>query len=510
MAIQLFNTMTGKKEPLTPLHPPQVSVYICGVTVYDLCHAGHARVYAVFDVIFRHLKRRGFEVKVVRNFTDVDDKIINSANKKGMPAQELSERMIREFHTDMGALKVAPVDVEPKVTTHMPEIVEFIEGLIKTGHAYAVDGVGAGKDVYYSVRAFPEYLKLSKRNFDELKAGGSERVDVDERKRDPFDFALWKSAKPGEPHWSSPWGEGRPGWHIECSAMCRKHVGDTVDIHAGGRDLIFPHHENEIAQSEALTGKPLARHWLHNGFLTIDKEKMSKSVGNFFTIRDVLAKVSPDALRYFLLGTHYRSPIDFSDVILDESDRRVEALYETRRRSNELMAATPPEAVDYVAISKGTKAEPLVGAGVGVLFDEAMDDDFNTARALGVVADAMRLSNAICDAKEAELLGKKLSPRQRSGFLQSLWGDLGGLLQVLGVIDEDPDTYLRTVRDRRCLQRGIDPGWVEGRLTARADAKAAKDFAAADGVRQELLARGVVVKDTPLGTRWSVEEKAPG
>ena len=512
MTIQIYNTLTGKKEPFTPMSPPHVGVYVCGVTVYDLCHIGHARAYVSFDVAMRHLRRRGFDVKVVRNFTDVDDKIIKRANELGVPASDVSNRFIAEFYKDMGALKIAPVQVEPRVTTHMEEIVTFVAGLVEKGVGYEVEGVGGARDVYYAVKSFPTYLQLSKRSLDELQSGA--RVDVDERKRDPLDFALWKSAKPGEPSWDSPWGKGRPGWHIECSAMSRKHLGDTLDIHAGGRDLIFPHHENEIAQSEALTGKPFANLWMHNGFVNINDEKMSKSLGNFFTIRDVLAKLSADALRYFLLSTHYRSPINFSDNLLDEAERRVEALYESRLRAQQFVATTKAEAgPGYQEVVKGTKAEPLVGRGIGVAFDEAMDDDFNTARALGVVADAVRLSNAVAEAKEKELLGRKLSPGGRSTLLASLWEDLAGergVLRTLAVVDDDPETYLGVLRARRCQKKGIDPAWVEDQVQARVDAKGRKDFAAADAIRGALKERCVVLSDGPTGTRWTVTDTVAG
>ncbi|MEW5853494.1 MAG: cysteine--tRNA ligase [Myxococcota bacterium] len=507
MAVQIFNTLTGNKEPLPP-PPTHLSLYVCGVTPYDYSHVGHARVYVAFDVVVRHLRRRGYTVKVVRNFTDVDDKIIKRGNELGVPAVEVANKFIDAFYEDMGRLKVKPVDAEPRVTTHIEEIITFVKGLVDKGIAYEVEGVGGARDVYYAVKKFPGYLKLSKRSLDELQAGA--RVEVDERKRDPLDFALWKSAKPGEPSWDSPWGKGRPGWHIECSAMCRKHVGDTVDIHAGGRDLIFPHHENEIAQSEALTGKPLARYWMHNGFVNVDDEKMSKSLGNFFTIRDVLKKVSPEALRYFLLSTHYRSPINFSDVLLDEAERRVEALYEARRSAAEVAAGPDEPGPAYSEIF--SKVESLA-AGIGNSFDVAMDDDFNTARALGVVADAVRASNALVGAKEAELVGKKLPQKTRVRLLKQIWEELAGphgVLHTLGVVDLDPEQYLHALRQRRCDERGIDPAWVEGRLQARADAKAAKDFATSDAIRAELGTKGVVVRDSPTGVRWSVEEKPAG
>ena len=309
MAIRIFSTLSGVKEPLEPLHPPAVGMYVCGPTVYDMSHVGHARVYVAFDVVARQLRRRGYRLTYVRNYTDVDDKIIKRAAELGEQPQDVSERFIREYQKDRAALGVRPADVEPKVTQHVPEIVALIEKLVARGLAYPAAG-----DVYYAVRRFPDYGKLARRNLDDLKAGA--RVEPGEQKRDPLDFALWKGAKPGEPAWPSPWGPGRPGWHIECSAMSEKYLGESFDIHAGGKDLVFPHHENEIAQSEGASGKPFAKIWMHNGFVTLDQEKMSKSLGNFFTIRDVTAKFEPEALRLFLLSTHYRSPINFSDQAL--------------------------------------------------------------------------------------------------------------------------------------------------------------------------------------------------
>ena len=328
MALRIFNTLTGEKETFVPLAPPKVGLYVCGPTVYDLSHVGHARVYVAFDVVVRVLRRRGYEVTHVRNFTDVDDKIIRRANELGEPPFHLSERFAKAFEEDMAALSVQPPTVAPKVTTHIPEIIALIEKLVARGIAYASEG-----DVYFSVRGYPGYGKLSKRKLDDLKSGA--RVEPGEQKRDPLDFALWKAAKPGEPFWESPWGNGRPGWHIECSAMSEKYLGETFDLHAGGKDLVFPHHENELAQSEGASGKPFARVWMHNGFVTLDSEKMSKSLGNFFTIRDVLKKFEPEALRFFLLGTHYRSPINFSDVGLAEAERRLDYFYETLQKADE-------------------------------------------------------------------------------------------------------------------------------------------------------------------------------
>jgi cysteinyl-tRNA synthetase len=304
MTIKIFNSLSNRKEDFVPLAPGKIGMYVCGVTVYDMCHVGHARAYVTADVLLRYLTYRGFDVLYVRNFTDVDDKIIKRASEVGDSTDALAERYIREFYTDMDALGVRRPRVEPRVTNHIPDIVRTVERLLARGHAYQVDG-----DVYFGVDSFPGYGRLSGRNLDDLKAGA--RVEVDDRKRNPLDFALWKSSKPGEPSWDSPWGPGRPGWHIECSTMSTKYLGETFDIHGGGKDLVFPHHENEIAQSEAATGKPFCRYFFHNGFVNIDKEKMSKSLGNFFTIREIHKAYDPEALRLFLLTTHYRSPVNF-------------------------------------------------------------------------------------------------------------------------------------------------------------------------------------------------------
>ncbi|HWI41470.1 MAG TPA: cysteine--tRNA ligase, partial [Verrucomicrobiae bacterium] len=320
MSLRVYNTMTGSKEEFRPVAPPNVGMYVCGVTVYDHCHIGHARANVVFDVIYRYLRYRGYDVTYVRNYTDIDDKIINRANAEGVTYDVISERFIREFDRDMQALGLDLPTHQPKATEHIDGIIRIVEELIRRGHAYQ-----AGGDVYFAVRSFAGYLKLSGRNIDDMQAGA--RVEVDEKKQDPMDFALWKEAKPGEPFWESPWGNGRPGWHIECSAMSMKFLGDTFDIHGGGKDLVFPHHENEIAQSEAATGKPFARYWLHNGFVNINSEKMSKSLGNFFTIKEVLERFDSEVLRFFLLSAHYRSPIDFSDKNLKEAAAALTRIY---------------------------------------------------------------------------------------------------------------------------------------------------------------------------------------
>src|SRR5881296_1342701 len=362
--------MTRTKEELVPLTPGEIRMYSCGVTVYDLSHVGHAKMMIVFDVIARYLKAAGYRVTFVRNFTDIEDKIIRRANEEGVPAREISERYIAAFREDIAALGVEAPDAEPKATDHVAEMVALIERLVAGGYAYVVDG-----DVYFEVRRFPAYGRLSGKNLDELLAGA--RVEVDERKRDPRDFALWKSSKPGEPAWPSPWGPGRPGWHIECSAMAMKYLGESFDIHGGGEDLIFPHHECEIAQSEADTGRPLARYWLHNGMVTFRAEKMSKSLGNILSIREFVKRHDPDAFRLFVLGTHYRHPMDFAEERVRDSARALERL--TRLVH------------DARALGSGTSgALPEALGGVRARFEAAMDDDFNTPQALGVLFDLAR------------------------------------------------------------------------------------------------------------------------
>jgi len=478
MALRIFSTLTGEKEAFAPLRPPKVGVYVCGVTSYDYSHIGHARCYVAFDVAVRVLRARGFEVTYVRNFTDIDDKIIKRAGELGEAPGTLSERFIQAYHEDMAALGVARADIEPRVTQHLPEIVALIGKLVERGLAYPSEG-----DVYFSVRAFPDYGKLSRRRLDDLKAGA--RVEPGEQKRDPLDFALWKAAKPGEPFWESPWGPGRPGWHIECSAMSEKYLGETFDLHAGGKDLVFPHHENEIAQSEGASGKLFARVWMHNGFVTVDEEKMSKSLGNFFTIREVIAKFEPEALRLFLIGTHYRSPINFSDVGVAEAERRLDYFYETLLKADEAVGASgdPPP------------ASPASGGGegdFGSTLDAALDDDFNTPEALAALSAPFTKLN--------ELLAKP--GKAKLPETAALATALREATRVLGICQQAPSSYLARRYARVMLERGLDGARVEEMVARRTAARAAKDFAAADALRQELLALGVEVKDTPAGTVW--------
>ena len=493
MSVQIYNTLSDRKQKFEPIKPGEVGMYVCGVTVYDMCHIGHARAYVTADVIYRHLKHRGYDVAYIRNFTDVDDKIIKRANELGVSTQEVTEKYIQEFYTDMDDLGVLRPHMEPKVTDHIPDIIELVEKLVERGHAYEVEG-----DVYFDVRSFPEYGKLSKRNLDDLKSGA--RVAVDERKRSPLDFALWKASKPGEPMWDSPWGKGRPGWHIECSTMSMKYLGETFDIHGGGKDLVFPHHENEIAQSEAATGRAFCHYFFHNGFVNIDKEKMSKSLGNFFTIRDINQRYDPEALRYFLLTTHYRSPINFDVDTTDPENPRFPSLEEAQRRLHYLYGTRQRMAtfLGKAATGIGELVRQEEVEGLLPKFEAAMDDDFNAAAAVGVLSEAMHLANDILDNKD----------HQPEGMITSTVQVLERVLQVmsnvLGILERDPAEALAGLQDRAMALAGLTAEGIERKITERTEARQAKDFARADAIRDELRAKGVELMDGPGGTTWKV------
>jgi cysteinyl-tRNA synthetase len=447
---------------------------------------GHARSAVVFDVLVRYLRGKGFEVFFVRNFTDVDDKIIKRANELGQQSSEVAERYIREFHVDMDRLGVLRADIEPKCTEHIPEMLTLTQELIARGQAYTT----LSGDVYFRVRSFPGYGKLSGRNIDDLRSGA--RIQPGEEKEDPLDFALWKAAKPGEPSWESPWGPGRPGWHLECSAMSEKYMSLPLDIHGGGQDLVFPHHENEIAQSEAATGSELARFWVHNGFVQINSEKMSKSLGNFFTIRDILDKFLPETLRYFLLSSHYRSPLDFSFEGLEEAEKALRRVYAARQQMAEELAKAKWSA----SPAPKELVQELDGLEAG--FGEALDDDLNTAGALGHLFGAVRLAGRLAEDK-----GLRKSEGAR-GLWTRIAADLEAWSKVLGVFGRDPAEFLAELRACRAGRKGIDPALVERRLAERQDARRDKDFAASDRIRDELAALGVEVKDTPQGQAWDV------
>ena len=475
MTLRVFNTLSRRKEDLVPGHGGEVGIYVCGVTVYDVSHIGHGRSAIVFDVIRRYLRHRGYAVKFVKNFTDIDDKIIRRANQEGVTAQDISERYIAEYRADMASLGVLAADVEPKATEHIPQMIALIELLIQRGVAYPVEG-----DVYFEVRRFPGYGKLSGKNLEDLQAGA--RVEVDDRKRDPLDFALWKATKPGEPSWKSPWGDGRPGWHIECSAMAMQYLGETLDVHGGGEDLVFPHHENEIAQSEAATGRPFVRQWVHNGFVNLSAEKMSKSLGNTLTIKDLVRRHDPEALRLYLLGTHYRNPLEFADERVGEAGRALARLRSLKEEAERIAArGTPAPGPD------GGLFEQV--AAQRARFEAAMDDDFNTPQALGVLFDLTHLLHAAREQVAQGAVGA-------GAFLMGV-GELVMLSQVLGLLEAG---------SRRST--AIDPqlkAKVESLVYLRQEARRQRDFAEADRLRAELVRLGVVLEDTRDGTTWKLQ-----
>lgn len=495
MSLRLYNTMTRKKEEFIPLQKGKVGVYSCGVTVYDFCHVGHARSAIVFDVITRYLRYRGYTVTYVKNFTDVDDKIINRANRECVAFSEISEKYIREHNDDMDGLGVIRPTITPRATENIGDMVKIISTLVEKDLAYVVDG-----DVYYSVSRFPGYGKLSGRSLDEMMAGA--RVEVGDKKKAPLDFALWKASKPGEPSWESPWGRGRPGWHIECSAMSQEYLGETFDIHGGGEDLIFPHHENEIAQSEGATGKPFARYWMHNGFVKINSEKMSKSLGNFVLIRDVLKLYHPEVLRFFVLQSHYKSPLDFSEDSLAEAKTALDRVYAARQRIRNILDR------DHAMSDVSPKEGELSGGDLSIFekikglperFVEAMDDDFNTARAIGCIFETVRLINSY--------LGEDFQDRAASRFvLNSAEGALREVGQVLGLFLEDPDVYVEQDRGRKARNLAFDVEEVNRLIEERNFARRSKDWKKADEIRQMLAAWGVTLKDTPTGTTWDIEK----
>jgi len=481
MALRVYNTLSGSKEEFVPLTPGKVGMYVCGVTVYDNCHIGHARANVVFDMIYRYLGAKGLEVSYVRNYTDIDDKIINRANREGVPFQEVSERFIAEFDKDMARLSLKLPTFQPKATENVPEIIALVEKLIERGFAYQ-----SGSDVNFCVEKFDSYLKLSKRNLEDMQAGA--RIEVDERKRHPMDFALWKGAKPGEPFWESPWGNGRPGWHIECSAMSMKFLGETFDIHGGGKDLIFPHHENEIAQAEAATGKPFVKYWLHNGFVNINAEKMSKSLGNFFTIKEVLERYDAEVLRFFLLTSHYRSPIDFSDQNLKDAELGLERIYHALAGIDErLLAPGAGPAPSAESAELEEKCAALPGR-----FGEAMDDDFNTALALGHLFDLVRSINKALPFATSELLGR-------------VKGEVAAIAGVLGVCDSQPASFLERIKARKTQDMEIPVEEIERLIVERGEARKAKNFKRGDEIRDLLLEQNIVLLDSAQGTTWKVK-----
>jgi len=497
MTLSLYDTLTAKKRVFEPLRPGHVGIYVCGVTVYDYVHIGHARSGTVFDVLVRYLRESGYTVTYVRNITDIDDKIIKRANETGEQPLAVAERFTDAFHEDMALLKIAPADIEPKVSEHLAEIHRLIERLIDTGFAYQTGG-----DVYFSVSRFPGYGKLSHRSLVSLAIGASGRLNEAEveRKRDPADFALWKAAKPGELSWDSPWGKGRPGWHIECSAMSMRYLGESFDLHGGGLDLVFPHHENEIAQSEAATGKPFAKFWIHNGFVEVSKEKMSKSLGNFFTARECYRFVEPEALRYFALTVHYRAPLNLDWTVdetgqvsgfpaVEEAERRVEYIYRTQLR---LRAIAPKR------IKDDATEVPEQIARFPKRMAAALDDDLNMPVALAATHEFLKQVNEM-----AEPIDRKKRPIAKDA-IQAAESGFAALGRVLGLGTDDPSQFLSRVRERRAKSRGITVSEIEEAIEQRIAARKSRDFASADAIRNRLAEKGIELMDGPEGTTWHI------
>lgn len=461
--MQVYNTMTRKKEELVPLTPGVIRMYVCGPTVYNFFHIGNARPFVVFDTLRRYLEYKGYKVVLAQNFTDIDDKLINRANAEGTTVPEIAERYIKEYYRDADALSIERATVNPRATEHVDEIIALVETLIGRGHAYAADN----GDVYFSVRSYPEYGKLSGQSIDDLESGA--RIDPTEHKRDPLDFAVWKGAKPGEPSWESPWGKGRPGWHIECSAMSMNILGETFDIHAGGQDLVFPHHENEIAQSEAATGKPFARYWMHNGYININNEKMSKSLGNFLLVRDIAKEFDLEAVRLFLLGAQYRNPVNFSRELIEQADTALSRIRTARERLDDAMKkpaeAPGPEDAAFLASVPEFRAR----------WEEAMDDDLNTADALGVLFDFTRsLNSFVSEPRGIEAL------EAADAFMKDV-------CRVMGLLQHRREEEFPLEALALLAQRGA--------------ARAARDWARADAIREELKALGFAVEDGKDGAK---------
>ena len=471
-----------------------MGIYVCGITAYDVCHIGHARAAIVFDVVVRHLRSRGYSVTYVKNFTDIDDKIIARAKKEGVVFTEISERFIKLHNEDMAALGVETPTITPKATEHMGDMISLIGVLIQKDFAYVVDG-----DVYFAVNNFPHYGGLSGRNLDEMLAGA--RVDVNDKKKNPMDFALWKSSKEGEPFWDSPWGKGRPGWHIECSAMSRRYLGETFDIHGGGEDLIFPHHENEIAQSQAATGKPLANYWMHNGFVKVNSEKMSKSLGNIFPIKEILKNYHPEVLRLFMLQSHYRSPVDYSTSSLNEARAGLIRCYTMLQQLKEI----PESLTNRTVVSANGKSLAGQKDFINSLnelieeFDAALDDDFNTAQALGCVFDAVRLINNFVTAE------RNMVAVIKSAVLQEAKKAFEHFGAVLGIFQDDPEHFFQTDKKMESCKRGLEVVEIENLIKARQAARIAKDWAKADEIRNKLAGLHVLLKDSKDNTTWSIE-----
>ena len=461
----IYNSMTRKKEEFKPIHDGKVGIYACGPTVYDYFHIGNARPFITFDVLRRQLEREGYEVTFVQNFTDIDDKMIRRANEEGITVKELADRYIAAYYEDAHALGIRPATVHPKATDHIAEIIQLVSKLIANGHAYATPG----GDVYYRVSSFPGYGKLSGQSVEDREMGASDRLDVETDKESPADFALWKGQKPGEPAWDSPWGKGRPGWHIECSAMSMKYLGDTFDIHCGGKDLLFPHHENEIAQSEGATGHPYVHYWMHNGFINIDNQKMSKSLNNFFTVRDIAKEYDLEVVRYFLLSAHYRSPINFSRDQIEAANASLNRLYYARNNLRFMLNTAPDRPLhdDEAALIERLKEYEK-------RFDTAMDDDLNTADALGAIFELVRDANV------------SLSSTSAKTAIQSTLNSLGAVCDVLGILSKEEDSV---------------PADVQSMLLEREEARKNRNWQRSDELRDAIKAAGFTVEDTKQGQK---------
>jgi cysteinyl-tRNA synthetase len=477
MTLRVYNTFTQNKEDFKSIKERTAKMYVCGVTVYDDCHIGHARSAIIFDVISRYLLAQGYEVISVKNFTDIDDKIINKSRAEGISWDQLAEKYIASYYQDMNALNILKPTYEPRATDHIDDMIGLVETLLNNGHAYKESG-----DVYFSVQSYKGYGQLSKRALEDMTAGA--RVDVNEKKRNPLDFVLWKASRADEPSWETPFGSGRPGWHIECSAMSTKYLGTPFDIHGGGKDLIFPHHENERAQSEAATGTTFVNYWVHNGFVNVEREKMSKSIGNILLIKHFLEQYHPEVLRLFFLGAHYRNPVDYSDRSIEDTDIALQRLYYTRERVEEMVGSQGicPQAY-FETQSLETK------------FYEAMDDDFNTALALSYLFDLSRILNRMVDDHDEGSMP----------YLMSTHQVFVGLAAVLGLMTDDPDSFADCVKVQHLARVGLDLQTLENAIAERAEARKNKNFKKADEIRGILSRKGILLLDTPKGTGWRVK-----
>jgi len=477
MALKVYNTISGKKEDFVPVTEGKVKLYVCGVTVYDHCHIGHARSAIVFDTIYRYMRSKGLDVTYVRNFTDIDDKIIRKSNAENIPWQEVGQKYIQSFYEDMDALGVLRPDHEPRATQHIGDMIALVENLIEKGHAYNIGG-----DVYFSVDSFRNYGQLSGRPLEEMIAGA--RVEVDEKKKNPLDFALWKASREGEPSWDASFGAGRPGWHIECSVMSTLYLGNPFDIHGGGKDLVFPHHENEKAQTEAATGEKFVNYWVHNGFVNIDREKMSKSIGNTLLIRDFLKEYHPEVLRLFYLSNHYRSPVDYNEQSIDDVNTALHRLYYTRERAQEAQIGKTFEARSY------PQAEEIARK-----FAEAMDDDFNTAAALSYIFELSKEINRMVEKKD----------ESATALIASAEAVFESLAGTLGLLADNLESLESREKIRHLTRLGLDTLFVEGAINDRVEARKSRNFQKADEIRDMLAEKGIMLLDTPKGTQWRIK-----